>query len=209
MRASDPGRPRLTWYDADGERVELSARVLSTWVAKTANLLAEELDAGPGTGVHLALPTSWRTAVWALATWAVGAHLSSAPDADVVVVPDGASAPPDADPRSYLVVVALPALARAAEQVPAGALDYTAVVAGFGDDLPPEASGAPPEPAAAADWPPRVRLLARAAEPGPAVLDQVVGQVLPALARDGSVVLVGRGRDADRIGDQERVTATV
>ncbi len=39
--ASDPGRPRLTWYGADGERVELSARVLENWVAKTANLLVE------------------------------------------------------------------------------------------------------------------------------------------------------------------------
>ena len=45
---ADPGRPRLTWYGPDGERVELSAKVLDNWVAKTANLLVDELDAGPG-----------------------------------------------------------------------------------------------------------------------------------------------------------------
>ena len=66
-------RPFLTWYGADGERIELSATVTANWVAKTTNLLVEELDAGPGTLVRLDLPPHWRTAVWALATWRVGA----------------------------------------------------------------------------------------------------------------------------------------
>ncbi len=40
----DPTGPLLTWYDeAGGERVELSATTLDNWVAKTANLLDEEL----------------------------------------------------------------------------------------------------------------------------------------------------------------------
>jgi len=70
LMASDPGRPRITVYDdtdgpTRGERVELSARVVANWVAKAANLLQDELDAGPGTVVRLALPPHWRTVYWA------------------------------------------------------------------------------------------------------------------------------------------------
>ena len=49
------------------ERVELSARVLENWVAKTANLLVEELDVEVGDPVLLALPAHWRTVAWRLA----------------------------------------------------------------------------------------------------------------------------------------------
>lgn len=45
----DPAAPLVTFYDdATGERVELSARTFDNWVAKTANLLQDELNAGPG-----------------------------------------------------------------------------------------------------------------------------------------------------------------
>ena len=57
---ADPGRPRLTWYGDDGERVELSGHVLDNWVTKTANLLVEEYQAGPLTRVLLDLPVHWR-----------------------------------------------------------------------------------------------------------------------------------------------------
>ena len=72
LAASDPGRPRLTWYDdapgpTRGERIELSARVLANWVAKAANLLVDELDIEPGDQVVIALPTHWRAAYWLLA----------------------------------------------------------------------------------------------------------------------------------------------
>ena len=64
--AADPGRPRVTVYDdtdspTRGERIELSARVLANWVAKAANLLRDDLDAGPGSVVRLDLPPHWRT----------------------------------------------------------------------------------------------------------------------------------------------------
>ncbi len=47
---ADPMGPRITYYDdATGERIELSTVTLANWAAKTANLLRDELGAGPGT----------------------------------------------------------------------------------------------------------------------------------------------------------------
>lgn len=76
----DPGRPRVTWYGDDSERVELSGAVLHNWVSKTVNLLVEEFDAAPGSRVLLDLPTHWRAIVWALATWRTGATLVVLPE---------------------------------------------------------------------------------------------------------------------------------
>ena len=70
----DPAGPLLTFYDdATGERVELSATTLANWVAKTANLLQDEFDVGPGSTVALALPVHWQTAAVLLAVWSCGA----------------------------------------------------------------------------------------------------------------------------------------
>jgi uncharacterized protein (TIGR03089 family) len=71
-----PGRPFVTYYDVtSGERTELSGTTTSNWVAKTAHLLVDELDAEPGTRIEIALPTHWLRPVWILATWAVGATI--------------------------------------------------------------------------------------------------------------------------------------
>ncbi|NEC79406.1 TIGR03089 family protein, partial [Streptomyces sp. SID9913] len=88
--AADPGRPLVTFYDdATGERVELSVATFANWVAKTANLLQDELSAEPGDRVALLLPAHWQTAVWLLACASVGVVADVAsPDpgaADVVV----------------------------------------------------------------------------------------------------------------------------
>jgi uncharacterized protein (TIGR03089 family) len=149
--ASDPGRPRVTWYDdaegpTRGERVEFSARVLANWTAKAANLLVDELDLEPGDEVVLALPTHWRALYWSLAVWSAGG---------VVVVPAGPDDVPD-DPRvlvvtartaglavgsaaGSLVAVSLPALSRgwADGPLPAGAVDEAAVLTGQGDVFAP------------------------------------------------------------------------
>ncbi|MCP2266084.1 TIGR03089 family protein [Promicromonospora thailandica] len=134
--AADGGRPRLTWYGDDGERVELSGAVLANWASKTVNLLVEEFDAAPGTRVVVDLPAHWRTAVWALAAWRTGA---------TVELPEpGADAAPDvvvtaepgrwADGGADLVVVSLPALARRYDgDLPAGAVDAAAAVMTYGD----------------------------------------------------------------------------
>jgi uncharacterized protein (TIGR03089 family) len=70
----DAAAPLVTQYDdATGERVELSGTTLANWVAKTANLLQDEFDVGPGSTVALALPVHWQTAAVLLAVWSCGA----------------------------------------------------------------------------------------------------------------------------------------
>ncbi|GAA4667170.1 TIGR03089 family protein [Kineococcus glutinatus] len=231
--AADPTRPRLTFYGPrhadDGERVELSARVLDTWVSKTANLLVEEFDAGPGSTVALDLPAHWRALVWQLAAWSVGAGVvvgdgaggGVAAGADVLVTADAATAAAAAGDG---VVVALAPLAAAYPAgAPAGVLDYARVITGYGDVFRPHAA---PEPAAAARtarsattsfgdllpaalaagaaWPVGVRLLTDAS---PAA---VVGSVLAAYVRGGSVVLAP-ALDAlpAAVREQELVTAVL
>lgn len=153
--ASDPGRPRVTVYDdtdgpTRGERVELSARVLANWVAKAANLLQDELGAGPGTTVRLDLPPHWRTLYWAFAAWTVGACVELPPGrggpaglaaaADVVVTDDVDRA----GDGQAAVLVTLAALARgAAQPVPAGAVDEARELATHGDVVEPYDEPAP------------------------------------------------------------------
>ncbi|MGQ0844502.1 MAG: TIGR03089 family protein [Sporichthyaceae bacterium] len=90
----DPGRPFLTYYDdADGARVELSWTTTANAVAKTANLVLDELGAEPGERVALWLPTHWQTVVWYLACWSAG--VVAAPGLDPAQA-DYAVAGPDA-----------------------------------------------------------------------------------------------------------------
>ncbi|GAB4083695.1 TIGR03089 family protein [Myceligenerans cantabricum] len=139
---SDPGRPRLTWYGEDGERVELSGAVLANWVAKTTNLLVEEYDVQPGTKVGVDLPVHWRTVTWALAVWRVGGT--------VVLLDDGAGVPASRDldvvvtaapgrwagSAADLVVVSLPALARRYDgELPPGAMDAASAVMTYADQV--------------------------------------------------------------------------
>jgi uncharacterized protein (TIGR03089 family) len=73
----DPAAPLITYYDdATAERVELSAVTLANWVAKTANLLQDEFDVGPGSTVAVALPVHWQTAAVLLAVWSCGAAVA-------------------------------------------------------------------------------------------------------------------------------------
>lgn len=202
----DPGRPRLTWYGPDHERVELSGHVLDNWVTKTANLLVEELDAAPGSLVAVELPVHWRTVVWALAAWRTGATVVLGPDAA-----DGADVLVTDRPRAggavAQVAVALPALARAfPEPLPAGAIDAASAVMTYGDVLGWVPTTDPSAPALedrtpggarlvvahaelltwASATPPTARVLL---EPRDAAVGPVLADVLGALAADGSVVL--------------------
>ncbi|MEX5256777.1 TIGR03089 family protein [Kocuria arenosa] len=66
-------RPALIWYGLDGERVELSGRVLDNWVAKTANLWVDELDLEAGDVVALGDEVHWRSLAVVLGSWTMGA----------------------------------------------------------------------------------------------------------------------------------------
>lgn len=228
LRDDDPTAPRLTWYGPDhartGERIELSARVLSTWVAKTANLLEEEFEAGPGTVVALDLPTHWRTLVWQLAVWSTGAavQLGGLDGADLVVTSsaDVAAAVLASGVDTVAVSLAPLAVAFGAPLAP-GVLDYARVVTGYGDAHVPLAEPGPDDAAllvagrgpvthtallaaaatAAADLAPGVRLLTDAA---PA--DAASGP-LAAYVRLGSIVLTPDAAGVDeRTRSAERIT---
>jgi uncharacterized protein (TIGR03089 family) len=138
LLSSDPGRPRVTWYGPSAERVEFSAKTLDNWVSKTSNLLVDELDVGPGSQLGIALPCHWRTVVWLLAGWTVGANVvvvGDEPDSAFearfdVLVTDRPSSPPPGTSERLLVVVALPALATRylGDDIPSGAIDAAADV---------------------------------------------------------------------------------
>lgn len=230
----EPGRPRITWYGPDGERVELSGAVLSNWVSKSTNLLVEEYDAGPGSVVLLDLPPHWRTVVWALAAWRAGACVTTGSqpghDGHDVVVTDRPGA--HAGTRG-LVAVALPALARRFDgDLPAGAVDAAAAVMTYGDVIawsPAVEPGAPALVGVSPDGPavPHADLLARAARAadagaGARALLQVPDDrartraallaALGVLHGAGSVVLLGGDADDSRVARitaDERVTATL
>src|SRR4051812_8567288 len=71
--SADPSRPLLTYLDeSTGERTEASVTTFDNWVAKTANLLVDDLAAEPGARVALLLPLHWQSAVWLAACWATG-----------------------------------------------------------------------------------------------------------------------------------------
>ena len=132
---TDAAQPFVTFYDdATRERVELSVATYANWVAKTAGLLTEELDAERGGLVLIELPTHWLSAVWLAAAWTVGMAVTDDPslvdEATLVVCgPDGVEH--RADLAATVPVVALslrPLGGRFTEPLPTGVVDYGAVV---------------------------------------------------------------------------------
>jgi uncharacterized protein (TIGR03089 family) len=102
-------RPLITWYGAGpGERVELSWKTFENWVAKTANLLVEELGVAPGDRVAILLPAHWQAPVVLAACWLAGA----------AAVPAGAV---PTQPRCRVAFVHEDLLAAALQHLPAGA----------------------------------------------------------------------------------------
>lgn len=156
--ADDPTQPALTFYedspgDSFGERIELSRKVLGTWVAKAANALQEGLDAEPGTVVLLDVPAPhWRLVYWALAIWSVGATvtLDASEGADVMITTS-----PDAGPAQdadEVIAVSLPALARTfGPGLRAGVMDEAAEIASFGDSFAAWDEAGPDETALVTD----------------------------------------------------------
>jgi uncharacterized protein (TIGR03089 family) len=148
--AADPARPLVTFYDdATGERVELSVATFANWVAKTANLLQDELSAEPGERVALLLPAHWQTAVWLLACSSVGVVADVGGDAgaaDHVVAGPGQFEAGLACAGSRIALSLAP-LGRRFSAPPPGYADYAVEVPGQGDRFQPYA---PVDPEAAA-----------------------------------------------------------
>nr|WP_205616461.1 TIGR03089 family protein [Streptomyces harenosi] len=148
--AADPGRPLVTFYDdATGERVELSVATFANWVAKTANLLQDELSAEPGDRVTLLLPAHWQTAVWLLACASVGvvADVAGDPAAADVVVSGPETLQAARACSGARVALALRPLGGRFPQPPEGFADYAVEVPGQGDRFVPYAPVDPEAPA--------------------------------------------------------------
>ncbi|WP_405113598.1 TIGR03089 family protein [Micromonospora sp. NBC_01405] len=153
--APDPTRPLLTWYDdATGERAELSGATLANWVAKTANLLVDEIGTGPGESAAVLLPPHWQTAAVLLGCWSVGLTVAGGPGpAEVLFAAVDRVAEADAWPAGERYVLALAPFAQPLRQVPAGFADYVLAVRAHGDHFTPYPKGGPQD----------AELLARAA----------------------------------------------
>src|SRR5690625_6339350 len=129
--------PCLTWYGGENERVDLTGKTGANWIIKAANLLSTELACEPGSKVWLDLPAHWRSLVWAHAAWSLGAEATfSGEDADMAIT----ATPGEAHAHVETVVIALAALARRVEDLPADAVDGAADLMTQADDFmfPPE-----------------------------------------------------------------------
>lgn len=222
LRSGQATSPRLTWYGPDGERVELSGRVLDNWVAKTSNLLQDELDAEPGTRLRLDLPAHWKSVILALAAWQLGMEVVlDAGEADLLATADPGPAAAEGA-FDTVVAVALPALAmRWPGELPSGVVDFAAEVRSHGDVFLPHvepeasrpalltASGAAHTHAGllesfAATHDAGLRLLVSAGNG----LEAALARSLGAWKNDGSVVLVHPDVEVtDKLLSAERVDA--
>ncbi|MCX2711138.1 TIGR03089 family protein [Mycolicibacterium sp. J2] len=173
----DPVGPRITYYDdASGERIELSTVTLANWAAKTANLLRDELGAGPGGRVAVLLPAHWQTAAVLLGIWWIGAEAVFGPDsADADIALCTADRLDEADAATAageVVVLSLDPFGKPAPGLPVGVTDYATAVRVHGDQIIPERA------------------------PGPALNGRTVGEVLAAAADAAA----SRGlTDSDRV----------
>src|SRR3954466_8334075 len=173
----DPAGPFLTFYDdATGERIELSLTSLENWVAKTANLLVDELDLEPGDPVAVDLPPHWQTAVIVLAVGVAGGR--GGPSGRIAFFAEGGELPV----AEEVVGLGLRPLGGGLRTPVPGVLDYAREVPSYGDRF------AALEPADVGDVSPVVdRLLTTSLDP-----------LLPVLAGGGSLVLC-RNADAAKL----------
>jgi len=146
MLRADPVGPRITYYDdapeANGLRIELSAATLANWAAKTANLLRDEMGAGPASRVAVLLPAHWQTAAVLFGVWWIGAEVVLEPGpvdlalcaADRLTEADGAVH----ESGGEVAVLSLDAFGRPVDGLPFGVTDYATAVRVHGDQIAPE-----------------------------------------------------------------------
>ena len=142
---ADPMGPRITYYDdATGERIELSTVTLANWAAKTANLLRDEMGAGPGCRVLVALPAHWQTVAVLLGAWWIGAEVVLAGPAEVALcTADRLAEADDAVAGGEVAVLSLDPFGKPADDLPIGVTDYATAVRVHGDQVVPERAPGP------------------------------------------------------------------
>lgn len=138
----DPVGPRITYYDdATGERIEVSTVTLANWAAKTANLLRDELGAGPGSRVAVLLPAHWQTAAVLLGAWWIGAEVVfGRPDAADIALctADRLDEADAAAGMGEVVALSLDPFGKPVPDLPIGVTDYATSVRVHGDQIVPE-----------------------------------------------------------------------
>ena len=141
MLRADPVGPRITYYDdATGERIELSAVTLANWAAKTANLLRDELGAGPASRIAILLPAHWQTAAALFGVWWIGAE-AVLDDSSADIALCTAERLDEADTAvsgGEVAVLSLDPFGRPAPDLPVGVTDYATAVRVHGDQIVPE-----------------------------------------------------------------------
>jgi len=155
--ALGPSRPFLTYYDDHtGERVELSYATFDNWVAKTANLIQDELALAPGDEVAILLPTHWQTPIWLLACWTAGVVATVGEDPGAAERAAAVVAGPDRLQEALAckgerIALALRPLGAPFPSVPQGFTDYAAVAPAQPDAFTPYAPITADTPALVAD----------------------------------------------------------
>ena len=139
--AANPAGPRITYYDdATGERIELSTATLANWAAKTANLLRDELGAGPGSRVAVLLPAHWQTTAVLFGVWWIGSEVVLAGEpADIALCTADRLDEADATVGlGEIAVLSLDPFGKPVPDLPAGLTDYATSVRVHGDQIVPE-----------------------------------------------------------------------
>jgi uncharacterized protein (TIGR03089 family) len=169
MLRTDPVGPRITYYDdATGERIELSAVTLANWAAKTANLLRDELAAGPASRVALLLPAHWQTAAVLFGVWWIGAEVTLRGPADLALctsdrLDEADAAVAEGGLNGEVAALSLDPFGKPVPDLPLGVTDYATAVRVHGDQIVPERN------------------------PGPALAGQSVAQILAACAQSAAM----------------------
>ncbi len=145
---TDPAGPRITYYDdATGERIEVSAVTLGNWAAKTANLLRDELGAGPGSRVAVLLPAHWQTAGVLFGIWYIGAEVVIGQplptECDVALCTADLIDTADETGAAEVVVLSLDPFGKPVPDLPIGVTDYATSVRVHGDQIVPERTPGP------------------------------------------------------------------
>lgn len=138
----DPAAPRITVYtEATGARLDFSAQTLQNWVAKIANMLAEELDLEPGDTIAVNLPVSWQAAVICLGAMArdIDVQLSTSASAGSETAQVVFTSPErfeDYPGRDVVLVTEDPfgrGVVESGGTLPLGAIDFGPTVRFYGD----------------------------------------------------------------------------